>query len=101
MRNVCSEAQNGCSSAGTSCLFACIFLLLQRKMRAMCFSCRRSCASACKGPCLVCVHSMRGVAASPVLAFGECGQLRVSGESLFAGPFRFGSEELFLASVAV
>src|ERR1700719_1359347 len=36
---------------------------------------------------------MRGVAASPVLAFGDRGQLRAFGESLFAGPFRYGSEK--------
>jgi hypothetical protein len=40
-----------------------------------------SCAWACKGFSLICVRSMRGVAAPPaVLAFRDCGQLRASGE---------------------
>jgi hypothetical protein len=49
----------------------------------------------------MCVRSRRGVAVSPVHAFRDCGQLRASGESLFAGPFRSGSEEWFLPSIAV
>jgi hypothetical protein len=46
---------------GISCVFLCIFLLRQRETRAMCCSCRRSCAWACKGSSLVCVRSMCGV----------------------------------------
>src|SRR5438552_9303880 len=65
MRKLCSEPQNGWWFAGITCVFVCIFLVLQRKCGAMCCSCRQGCAWACKRSCLACVRSMRSVAASP------------------------------------
>jgi hypothetical protein len=44
---------------------------------ASCCSCRHSCAWACKGSSLAFVRAIREIAASrPVLAFGDCRQLR-------------------------
>src|SRR5260370_11817216 len=82
-------------SESAVCSFA-YFCCCNGKCGAMCCSCRQGCAGACKRSSLVCVRSIGVVAASPVLAFRECGQLRASGEVLFAGPFRSGSEKLVL-----
>jgi hypothetical protein len=84
-------------SASTACSFA-YFCCCNAKCGAMCCSCRRSCAWACKRSSLACVCSIV-VAFPPVLGFRDCGRLRASGESLFAGPFRFGSQESFLPSL--
>ena len=66
-------------SESAVCSFA-YFCCCNGKCVARCCSCRHSCAGACKRSSVVCVRSMRGVAAFPVLAFRDCGQLRASGE---------------------
>jgi hypothetical protein len=69
---VLANPEEGCSFA--------YFCCCNGKCVARCCSCRHICAGACKGSSLVCGRSMHGVAASPVLAFLDCGQLRASGE---------------------
>src|SRR5260370_18955232 len=85
-------------SESAVCSFA-YFCYCNGKCVARCCSCRHSCAGACKGSSVVCGRSMRGVAASPVLAFRDCGQLRASGELPCVGPFQLESHESFLFSV--
>jgi hypothetical protein len=62
----------------------------------------KGCAWACKGSSLVFVRSVREIAVSPaLLAFGDCGPRRASGESLCAGPLQFGAEESVLPWIDV
>jgi hypothetical protein len=75
------------------CSFA-YFCCCNAKCGAMCCSCRQGCAAACRRSSLVFVRSIGVVAASPVFAFRDCGQLRASREGPFAGSFRSGSESV-------